>query len=184
MFLGPYLLSFRNFTDRRLIDEDVTSAHDGRHATARPPLRFGTLLGAEGCRHESGFALPTPVAAARARHPISSSRWRHPCSVCLPVGLRLTFLACNATIALRRSLWSLSSSALRSSAAGPDSGPCLLSLAWFNSRLRVAAFVLNSRPSVMMTGFANRVVCSPAARQWQARKQPLLQLGAAPRPLP
>jgi hypothetical protein len=29
---------------------------------------------------------------------------------------------------------------------------------------RVAAFVLSGRPSVMMTGFANRVVCLPPAR--------------------
>lgn len=29
---------------------------------------------------------------------------------------------------------------------------------------RVAAFALNNRPSVMMTGFANRVVCLPPVR--------------------
>ena len=47
------------------------------------------------------WPCPPRVAAARARPPISSRRWRHPCSVRLPVGLPLTFLACNATIALR-----------------------------------------------------------------------------------
>ena len=94
--------------------------------------------------------------------PILSRRWRHPCSVRLPVGLWLTFSACNATIAPEQLLLIVVSlSAPSGSRRSRWWGLCAVTGLGSTQDYPVviggvglAAFVVNGRPSVMMTGVA------------------------------